>query len=158
MPARYAYSLNGENYSGSFAAREEALGAALDAAADPMNLNPPQTVFVGRRVEADPHASGHARTLLREMAWQAHDEVGAPASSYLNKLGEGAIRELDHAIEGVLSEWLRKHGLMPTYFKVEGISEHPVPMPAPMNGQQQQGADDEVHQPGQIVDAPQQQG
>jgi hypothetical protein len=147
--------LNGENYSGAFGAREEALGAALDAAADPMNLNPPQTIFVGRRVEADPHASGHARTLLREMAWQAHDEVGAPAASYLNKLGEGAIRELDHAIEGVLYDWLRRHNLLPTYFKMEGISEHPVPMPAGVNGARQQETD-EVHQPGQIVDAPQQ--
>src|SRR3954464_8634372 len=122
MPARYAYSLNGENYTGAYTAREEALSAALDAASDPMNLNPPQTVFVGRRVEADPHASGHARTVLREMAWQAHDEVGATASGYLNKLGEGVIRELDGAIEHVLYEWLRKHDLLPTYFRIEGIS------------------------------------
>ena len=153
MPARYAYSLNGENYTGSYAAREEALSAALEAAADPMNLNPPQSVFVGRRVEADPHASGHARTVLREMAWQAHDEVGAPASTYLNKLGGGAIRELDGAIEHVLYDWLRKHDLLPTYFRVEGISEHPVPIPAQVNGER--AGSDEVHQPGQIVDAPQ---
>lgn len=153
MPARYAYSLNGENYTGSYAAREEALSAALEAAADPMNLNPPQSVFVGRRVEADPHASGHARTVLREMAWQAHDEVGAPASTYLNKLGAGAIRELDTAIEHVLYDWLRKHELLPMYFRVEGISEHPVPMPAGVNGER--AASDEVHQPGQIFDAPQ---
>src|SRR5687767_14150785 len=102
MPARYAYSLNGENYTGTFESREEALSAALDAAWDPTNLNPPQTVFVGRRVEADPHASGHARTVLREMAWQAHDEVGAPAASYLNKVGDAEIRELDRALEHVL--------------------------------------------------------
>src|SRR6476646_10612997 len=124
MPARYAYAVNGENYTGTYAAREEALSTALEAAADPMNLNPPQTVFVGRRVEADPHASGHARTLLREMAWQAHDEVGA-----------GAIRELDGAIENVLYDWLRRHELLPTYFRVEGISEHPVPTPAQVNGE-----------------------
>ena len=153
MPARYAYSLNGENYIGSYAAREEALSTALEAAADPMNLNPPQTVFVGRRVEADPHAAGHARTVLREMAWQAHDEVGATASGYLNKLGDGAIRELDGAIEHVLYDWLRKHDLLPTYFRVEGISEHPVPMPASVNGERAET--DEVHQPGLIVDAPQ---
>jgi hypothetical protein len=154
MPARYAYSLNGENYAGAFASREEALSTALDAAGDPLNLNPPQTVFVGRRVEADPHASGHARTVLREMAWQAHDEVGAPAAKYLNKVGDPEIRELDGAIERVLYDWLRKHDLLPTYFRVEGISEHPVPL-AP-EGATGEGtpASDEVHQPGQIVDAP----
>jgi hypothetical protein len=154
MPARFAYSLNGENYTGAFATRDDALGAALNAAVDPMNLNPPQTVFVGRRVEADPHTSGHARTLLREMAWQAHDEIGAPASNYLNKLGEEKIGELDGALEQVLHEWLRKHNLLPTYFRVEGISEHPVPTIATTPGTRQ-GANDEVHQVGQIVDAPQ---
>ena len=154
MPARYAYSLNGENYVGVFAAREEALSAALDAAWDPMNLNPPQTVFVGRRVEADPHTSGHARTVLREMAWQAHDEVGSPAASYLNKVGEAEIRQLDGALEHVVLEWLRKHDLMPTYFRIEGISEHPVPI-APSAKGHGEAMNDEVHQVGQIVDAPQ---
>jgi len=146
--------LNGENYTGSFTAREEALSSALEAALDPMNLNPPQTIFVGRRVEADPHAAGHARTVLREMAWQAHDEVGAPAANYLNKLGDETIGELDRAIEVVLHDWLRKHDLLPKYFRVEGISEHPVPLGASMNGD---GSDsnNEVHQVGQIVDSPQ---
>ena len=159
MAARYAYSLNGENYEGVFGSREEALSAALDAAWDPTNLNPPQTVFVGRRVEADPHAAGHARTLLREMAWQAHDEVGAPAANYLNKLSDERIRELDAGIEHVVLDWLRRHDLMPKYFRMEGISEHPVPAAPAV---QQTAGDssssssaDEVHQVGQIVDAPQ---
>jgi hypothetical protein len=154
MPARYAYSLNGENYTGVYTSREEALSAALEAALDPANLNPPQTVFVGRRMEADPHASGHARTLLREMAWQAHDEVGAPAANYLNKVSDQHIQELDGAIGHVLLDWLHKHNLMPTYFRVEGISEHPVPL-APMKQQVSGDNNDEVHQVGQIVDAPQ---
>lgn len=129
MPARYAYSLNGENYTGAFATRDLALAAAFEAARDPMNTAPPQTVYIGRRVEADPHAAGHAKTLLREMAWQAHDEVGAPAASYLHQLPEDKIKDLDVALEKVLYEWLRRHDLLPTYFKVEGMSEHPVPQP-----------------------------
>jgi hypothetical protein len=153
MPARYAYSLNGENYTGTFASREGALSAALEAAADPLNLNPPQTVFVGRRVEADPHASGHARTLLREMAWQAHDEVGAPAAKYLNKVGEHEVRELDGAIEQVVLAWLGQHNLLPTYFRVEGISEHPVPLaPAAPDGEVT-GNGGPDHRGGEIVDA-----
>jgi hypothetical protein len=153
MPARFAYSLNGENYIGSFASREEALSAALDAAGDPLNLNPPQTVFVGRRVEADPHASGHARTVLREMAWQAHDEVGAPAAKYLNKVGEPEIQELDSAIEEVVLDWLRKHNLLPTYFRMEGISEHPVPLaPGTPNGEAA-GNGNADRRAGEIVDA-----
>jgi hypothetical protein len=147
MPARYAYSLNGENYTGAFDSRELALAAALQAARDPSNLAQPQSVFVARRVEADPHAAGHAKTLLREMAWQAHDEVGAPAANYLNQLQPEQLHELDRAIESVLYDWLRKHELLPTFFKVEGISEHPVPVLPSSNGKfADQG---EVHQVGQ---------
>ena len=153
MPARYAYSLNGENYTGGYTARDEALAAALEAARDPMNTAAPQTVFVARRVEADPHAAGHARTVLREMAWQAHDEVGAPAANYLNQLPENQINELDAAIERVLYDWLRKHDLLPEYFKVAGISEHPVPQPPSVNGKSTEAR--EVHQVGEALDAPQ---
>ena len=158
MPARFAYSLNGENYTGAFASREEALAAALAAARDPMGLSlSPQSVFVARRAEADPHTSGHAKTILREMAWQAHDEVGAPARSYLTQLTDEQVRSLDGAIENVLLDWLRKNELLPTYFKVEAISEHPVPLPsfserAARNGEQvQQG---EVHELGTVTGQP----
>jgi len=148
MAARYAYSLSGENYTGSFATREEALAAALDDARDPQNqFIGAQTVFVARRVEADPHATGHAKTVLREMAWQAHDEVGAPAANYLNQLHDEQIQELDRAIEGVLYQWLRKNDLVPTYFRVEGISEHPIPPAPSMNGKNVDT--DEVNQVGE---------
>jgi hypothetical protein len=152
MPARYAYSLNGENYTGAFDSREQALAAALQAARDPANVNPPQTVFVARRVEADPHAAGHAKTVLREMAWQAHDEVGAPAAGYLNQLQPEQLSELDRSIESVLSVWLRTHDLLPRFFKVEGISEHPVPPPPSIH--EKPGDTMEVHQVGQGRDNP----
>jgi hypothetical protein len=151
MPARYAYSLNGENYTGTFAARDEALAAGIDAARE--SLDPPQTIFVARRVEADPHASGHARTVLREMAWQAHDEVGASATSYLHKLSDDQVNELDLAIEKVVLEWLRRNELLPTYFKVEAISEHPVPQPPARALKTAEGS--EVNQVGETLDAPQ---
>src|SRR5688572_25234362 len=128
MPARYAYSLNGENYTGAFSAREEALAAALDDAQN--QLTPPQSVFVGRRCEPDPHVAGHARTLLREMAWQAHDEVGAPAAQYLNQVKDQTINELDRDLEKVLLDWLRRHDLLPNFFNVDATTEHPVPMPS----------------------------
>ena len=150
MPARYAYSLNGENYTGAFGSREEALHAAIDAARDPMNMVQPQTVFVARRVEADPHAAGHAKTILREMAWQAHDEVGASASNYLHQLPREQVQELDRAIEKVLYEWLRTHELLPSYFKVEGISEHAVPPLPSVNGKPVEAR--EVNQVGETSD------
>jgi hypothetical protein len=151
MPARFAYSLNGENYAGAFATREDALRAAIDAAHDPVQVIEAQTVFVARRVEADPHAAGHARTILREMAWQAHDEVGAPATNYLRQLSDDQVADLDAGIEKVLYDWLRRHDLLPAYFKVEGISEHPVPIPH-MNGKSAE-SNHEVHEIGTVTDA-----
>src|SRR5687768_550188 len=151
MPARYAYSLNGENYTGTFAARDEALSAGIERTRE--SLDPPQTIYVGRRVEADPHASGHARTVLREMAWQAHDEVGASAATYLHKLSEHQINELDLALEKVILEWLRRNDLLPTYFKVEAISEHPVPQLPARALRSDEG--EEVHQVGEAMDSPQ---
>ena len=151
MPARYAYSLNGENYTGTFAARDEALAAGVHAARE--SLDPPQTIYVARRVEADPHASGHARTVLREMAWQAHDEVGASAANYLHKLNDDQINELDLALEKVVLEWLRRNDLLPSYFKVEAISEHPVPQP-PARALRSSDTE-EVHQVGETFDSPQ---
>jgi len=128
MPARYAYSLNGENYLGAFTTREEALAAGLKDAHE--QLTPPLSIFIGRRVEADPHIAGHARTLLREIAWQAHDEVGSPAAQYLNHVNDQAIAELDRDLEAVLLTWLRRHDMLPKFFNVDGIAEYPVPMPS----------------------------
>jgi len=119
-----------------------------------MNMVGPQTIFVARRVEADPHATGHARTILREMAWQAHDEVGATARSYLRELPDVQIKELDAAIETVLYDWLRRHDLLPTYFKVEGISEHPVPAAPSINSNGNGHDAREVTDIGQSAEAP----
>jgi hypothetical protein len=143
--------LNGENYVGAFAAREEALAAGIEATRE--SLDPPQTIYVARRVEADPHASGHARTVLREMAWQAHDVVGPSAATYLHKLSDDQVNELDLALEKVILEWLRRNELLPTYFKVEAISEHPVPQ---LPARALKSADaHEVNQVGETLDSPQ---
>jgi hypothetical protein len=152
MPARFAYSLNGENYVGTFASREDALAAGFDAARDPLNTMSPQTIFVARRVEADPHAAGHARTILREMAWQAHDEVGAPARNYLRELPEEKITDLDRAGGGGFYEGRRRHELLPPYLRGGGISEHPVPAMPSVNGKQLEAR--EVHEIGQPMDSP----
>jgi len=136
MPARYAYSLNGENYIGAFNSREEALTAGLTDAHE--QHTPPLSIFIGRRVEPDPHIAGHARTLLREIAWQAHDEVGSPAAQYLNHVNDDAIAELDRDLETLLLNWLRRHDMLPKFFNVDGIAEYPVPTPSesPSNSDQ----------------------
>jgi hypothetical protein len=50
----------------------------------------------------------------------------------------------------VLYEWLRKHELLPSYFKVEGTSEHAVPPLPSVNGKPVDAR--EVNQVGETSD------
>ena len=75
MVGTYAYSLDGQRYVGSFETRQQALTVGLDAARQ--RQTPPETVYVGRHIPADPKASGHARMILSNMAAR----VGAKSGS-----------------------------------------------------------------------------
>jgi len=138
---KYAYSLNGEHYSGSYSTRDEALAAAIDAAQ--RGEVTPQTVYVARRVAADPKASGHARAVLANMSARARDEFGD--ASYLAGLSRQQIENLDKSLELVIRGWLEHNELIPVFSKVEAIGQYPVP-----NSFTQQAEDDslEVHEIG----------
>jgi predicted RNase H-like HicB family nuclease len=125
MADRYSYSLNGELYRGSFASREEALAEAMEAAQ--RSSDGPQTVYVGRRVPADPKSGGHARGVLANMAARAREEFGDAASDYLTGLTKHQIENLDEALELVVLGWLQRNERTPAFFKVEAIGEYSVP-------------------------------
>jgi hypothetical protein len=125
MHPKYAFSLNGDQYSGSFATRDEALTAAIDAAR--RETASPQSVYVGRRVPADPKASGHARAVLANMAARAREEFGDAGSSYLVGLSKTQVENLDKSLDLVIRGWLEHNELIPTFSKVEAIGEYPVP-------------------------------
>ena len=127
MHPKYAYSLNGDYFSGNFSTRDEALTAAIEAARRAENS--PPTVYVGRRVPADPKASGHARAILSNMSARAREEFGDAGSSYLTKLSKQQIENLDKSLELVILGWLEHNELIPSYSKVEAIGEYPVPRP-----------------------------
>jgi hypothetical protein len=125
---KYAYSLNGTNYIPGFASRKEAREAAMDAARKYPYL--PQTVFVAKIVPGDPRAAGHAQRILDTMAEQVREDadVGEAGNTYLSNVTPDQVNELDDAIEKTVVGWLKKHDLMPGFFTVEAISEHPVPI------------------------------
>jgi hypothetical protein len=127
---KYAYSLNGTNYTPGFKTRREALDAAMEAARRYPYL--PQTVFVARTVFGDPRASGHAQRILDTMAEQVREdaEVGEAGNTYLSNVPDEQVKELDESIARTVEGWLKKHDLMPAFFTVESISEHPVPISA----------------------------
>src|SRR5580700_5293446 len=74
MVGTYAYSLDGQRDVGSFETRQQALTVGLDAVRQ--RQTPPESVYVGRHIPADPKASGHARMILSNMAARAREEAG----------------------------------------------------------------------------------
>jgi hypothetical protein len=93
----YSFSYNGTNYRGAFGTREEALSAALKGIGGLDVL--PEAIYVGRRVPADPHASGLAVQLA----------------------------SLDSALECAVLGWLSKNDLLSGLFRIDSVSEHPAP-------------------------------
>jgi hypothetical protein len=125
MHAKYAYSLNGERYSGSYSTRDEALSAAIEAAH--REDSTPPSVYVGRCVPADPKASGHARAVLSNMSARARGEFSDAASGYLTGLSKQQVENLDKSLELVIRGWLEHNELIPSFSRVEAIGQYPVP-------------------------------
>jgi hypothetical protein len=126
MAGKYAFSLNGEHYRGTFSTREEAVGEAIAAARRCDDT--PLSVYVGRRVPGDVKASGHARAVLANMTARAREEFGDAAGAYLTDVSKPQIEKLDEALQIVIQGWLQQNELMPTFSKIEAISEYPVPV------------------------------
>jgi hypothetical protein len=128
MIGKYVYSLNGSEYTGHFETREAAESAALFAARRSEML--PEVIYVGRAVAPDTMASGHARAVIAHMTARAREQTADGSFEYLAELSKPQIDDLDKALETTVLGWLAKHELLPTFFRVESISEHPVPNPA----------------------------
>lgn len=124
MAPKYAYSLTGDpqDYQGSFASRREARAAALDALKS--LPTPPTTVFVARVVPANPQTTGHARNVIREMSRRGD---GFGLDNYLIGLKVDQVSDLDKELSATIANWLLKHHLEPKSFKVDAVSEYPVP-------------------------------
>ena len=140
MSGTYAYSLNGENYTGVYATRKEALAAALEKARNASDT--PTTVYVGQRVPADPQAAGHADPIINRMRERAAAEGD---STYLAAATEHDAADLDTAVETAILGWLKQHKFVSSRFTVAAISEHTVPLPM---GSGFRGDGSEVHELG----------
>jgi hypothetical protein len=125
MHPRYAYSLNGQDFHGSYPNREEALAAAIKAAR--ADQNSPQTAYVARCVPADPKAAGHARAVLANMTARARGEFGDSASGYLARLSRQQIDNLDKSLELVILGWLEHNELLPRFSRYEAIGQYSIP-------------------------------
>jgi len=124
MNPRFSYSFDRESWQGDFTSREQATAAGQEIAhgsADGIT-----TVYVGQRLAPNPRAYGNARVVIDAMARKAREDFGDEANTYLKRVPEKIVADLDRRLETTLLNWLESHRLMPPSSKVEAISEHPV--------------------------------
>ena len=125
MKGTFAYSLDRETFTGIFNTREEAFHAGCYAA-ERLHANITE-VYVGQRVAGDPQADMHSWEIIKCMRDRARQIAGDDARSFLANVTEQQAADLDGAIEAVVTRWLSNYKLAPTFFRIEAISEHPVP-------------------------------
>src|SRR5205085_3440829 len=104
-------------------------------------------IYVGQRVAGDPQADLHAWELITSMRDRARASVGDDAAAYLKNVTNEQIKDLDGAIEATIQRWLGNYKLGPAFFRIEAVSEHPVPTHTHAGFGKK--TDDEVHDPGE---------
>jgi len=122
----YAFSLDHENFQGVFNTRTEAANAAFEQAFK--SGLPINQAYVGQRVSADPMADLHAWSVVKSMRDRARATYGDKSANYLAGVTAAQAEDLDRALETTISRWLQNYKLAPTFFKIEAISEHPMPL------------------------------
>ena len=146
MKGTYAYSLDRETFSGVFNSRDEAFRAGC-MAADRLHTQLTE-IYVGQRVAGDPQADLHAWEVVKSMKDRARAAAGDDAGDYLKHVTAEQARDLDGAIESAILRWLAGHKLGPTFFRIEAVSEHPLPT-ITYAGFGQNGDESEVHDIGE---------
>jgi hypothetical protein len=126
MP-QYAFSLNGENWSGAFDTRDAALRAAIQKCSGA--VDPPGTVYVAEIAAGEAYADRLGAVAVKEMRSRARSRGVEGLARWLRDLSATQLVELDAQIERTIVAWLAKNDVMPQSSKVGAISEHSVPLP-----------------------------
>jgi hypothetical protein len=121
----YAYSLDRETFTGVFNTRDEAFRAGC-IAADRLHAQLNE-IYVGQRVAGDPQADLHAWEVIKSMRDRARAAAGDDSTGYLSHISAEQAKDLDGAIESAVLRWLANHKIGPQFFRIEAVSEHPMP-------------------------------
>ena len=121
----YSYSLDRQVWAGRFTSRKEAADAAIAQAIK--QTTPPETVYVGQRIEPDLRAYGHARGIIDTMRRRVREDNGDVADGFLRGVTDSQIAALDCALESTLVDWLVQSGLQPNWVRIEAVGEYPLP-------------------------------
>jgi hypothetical protein len=142
----FAYSLDRETFTGVFNTREEAFRAGCQAA-DRLHTQLNE-IYVGQRVAGDPQADLHAWEVIKSMRDRARAAAGDDSTGFLSHVSAEQAKDLDGAIESVVLRWLANYKIGPQFFRIEAVSEHPLPTAVTHAGFGRCDSDAEVHEIG----------
>lgn len=107
----FSHSLDGEYYYHSFDTREEAIADATSAYEDHGRF------YVGEIVPPrQPELFFHAESWMDHVSDQ--DDYGGEWAEDWNKSTGPQLAELDEKVRAVMSEWLDRHKLRPTFWNI----------------------------------------
>ena len=112
----YAYSSDGENYTGSFVSREDAY---LEAFAAYEDLD---SVWTGEM--GTPPRSVDADSLIENVAENTTAESGDWSEGYLSLLSREVIDDLQTEMQAVWDRWEAKHDLEPEWYNISDPVQH----------------------------------
>lgn len=107
----YAYSFDGESYTGIFNSFDDALEDAKNSNPDHMY----KEVWIGECVPCEYRWCGISDYVLDSMDECLSEDVGDCESVRFDKEIE---QELEEMLDNTIREWVKKHKLKPSYFKV----------------------------------------
>jgi hypothetical protein len=122
----YSYSLDRQVWEGRYPTRKEAADAAIGRAIK--EAMPPETVYVGQRIEPDLRAYGHARGIIDTIRRRVREDNGEVADGFLRGVSEKQTADLDRSLESAIVAWLERSGLAPTWARIEAVGEYPIPV------------------------------
>jgi hypothetical protein len=114
-----------EEYFGSdyYLTREDAVKHYPEDA----GLEPGDGFLVGKAVKWMPKINGDA--LIEGLGEEAADEVGESSHQWLTGVTKPQMDDLESDLTHVFVQWMKRHGHMPHFFKVDEITDHTVPEP-----------------------------
>jgi hypothetical protein len=121
----YSFSLDRQVWTGRFSSRKQAAEAAIAHAIQ--QATPPETVYVGQRVDPDLRAYGHAQALVDTIRRRVREDNGDTAEGFLAQVSPKQIADLDRALEATIIDWLKRHDLDPKWARIEAVGEYPIP-------------------------------
>lgn len=86
------------------------------------NFRNEKVVYIGEVVEYD--AEIDTEEVIESTSWDAYEFAGEIAESWLTHIPAEQTSELDKELNEIFKNWLKKHKLEPSFYKVDEIKKY----------------------------------